>query len=385
MQEAIRGEGLDGWLFCNFHHRDKLADEILGIDTSLTNSRPWVYAVPASGAEPLGIVHAIEPGILGELPGERVSYVSREDFNAALRALGGKRWGVHASDTLPAISWLDAGTAAALEKAGLALCSAAGLVQRFRGLLNPAGIASHERAGRHLYDIVKLVWERVEQAFRHGEPLREGVLRTLILDEMKQRGLETDHPPIVGAGINTSDPHYDFSGSGERVREGDAVQLDLWAKEAGGIYADISWAGVFAPEPSPLVEKAFEDLVSAREGAYRFIEEELRAGRRVSGAQADQKTREILMGRGREKALRHRTGHGIDTECHGSGVNIDSVEFPDPRPLLEGSCFSLEPGIYFGPESGGFGLRTEIDVYIQGGRPVISGGERQFSLLTCRR
>ena len=157
MQEAIRGEGLDGWLFCNFHHRDKLADEILGIDPSLTNSRPWVYAVQAPGVQPRGIVHAIEPYILGELPVERVPYVSREDFIAALRALGGKRWGVHVSDTLPAISWLDAGTAAVLEKAGLTLCSAGGLVQRFRGLLDPAGIASHERAGRHLYEIVQLV------------------------------------------------------------------------------------------------------------------------------------------------------------------------------------------------------------------------------------
>jgi Xaa-Pro aminopeptidase len=60
-------------------------------------------------------------------------------------------------------------------------------------------------------------------------------------------------------------------------------------------------------------------------------------------------------------------------------VNIDSVEFPDDRLLLDGSCFSLEPGIYFER----FGMRTEIDVYIKDGQPVISGKKRQFELLCC--
>jgi Xaa-Pro aminopeptidase len=55
------------------------------------------------------------------------------------------------------------------------------------------------------------------------------------------------------------------------------------------------------------------------------------------------------------------------------------VEFPDSRPLLEGSCFSLEPGLYFTD----FGLRTEIDVYITHEKPVISGKNRQFAILTC--
>jgi Xaa-Pro aminopeptidase len=160
------------------------------------------------------------------------------------------------------------------------------------------------------------------------------------------------------------------------------IQFDLWAKEQapGAIYGDISWVGVFAPSASARVEEAFSDLLDAREGAYHFIEAELEAGRRPSGAMVDQKTREILIDRGYGEALKHRTGHGIDTECHGSGVNIDSVEFPDSRLLLDGACFSLEPGIYFSD----FGLRTEIDVYIQEGKPVISQGDRrQFSLLTC--
>jgi Xaa-Pro aminopeptidase len=205
-----------------------------------------------------------------------------------------------------------------------------------------------------------------------------------MLEEMDRRGLVTGHPPSVAAGVNSGNPHYDFTGGGSPVREGDVIQLDLWAKEKtpAAIYGDISWVGVFANAAAAETEQCFADLVSAREGACRFIEMELAAGREVSGAMVDRETRKMLTARGYGEALKHRTGHGIDTECHGSGVNMDSVEFPDSRLLLEGACFSLEPGLYFS----GFGMRTEIDVYIARGRPVISGKkhERQFKLLTCR-
>jgi Xaa-Pro aminopeptidase len=382
IQKAIRDEGLDGWLFCNFHHRDKLSDEILGIDSQATNSRRWVYGVPAHG-EPLGIVHIIEPDILKDLPGSKVSYLRGEEFFASLAPFAGKRWGVHSSESLCSISYLDQGTAATLEKAGLTLVSAAALIQRFKGLLDEKSIESHERAVSGLHRIVEIAWERVKRSYGEKKPLHEGDIRQLMLDEMKNQGLVPDHPPIVAGGVNSGNPHYDFSGAGAVFKAGEVIQFDLWAKEAaeGSVYGDISWVGVYAPQAPGPVEKAFGDLVRAREGVLDFITTELQAGRKLTGAMADQKARELLIGGGYGGAIKHRTGHGIDTECHGSGVNIDSVEFPDSRLLLEGSCFSLEPGIYFSD----FGLRTEIDVSIRRGKPVVSGGAspRQFTLLTC--
>jgi len=91
----------------------------------------------------------------------------------------------------------------------------------------------------------------------------------------------------------------------------------------------------------------------------------------------DAHVKSILAGAGYGGAVRHRTGHGIDTSVHGSGVNMDSVEFPDERLLLEGSCFSVEPGIYFAE----YGMRTEINVVITGAQPVVTGQEPQRELL----
>ncbi|MDR1318593.1 MAG: aminopeptidase P family protein [Treponema sp.] len=399
MQQALCGEGLDGWLFCNFRHRDRISDEILGIDPETTNSRLWLYVVPARG-EPLGIVHAIEKDGLRTggkaLPGAVVSYRSRAELLERLRPFAGKRWGAHFSEAITAISFLDAGTAALLERAGLSLVSAEGLLQRFKGLLDPAGIEAHEKAAGHLYEIVRLCWDRVRKSYAEREAICEGDIQELMLEEFGKRNLVTDHARIVAAGKNSANPHYDIpeeaagrARRGERFAEGDVIQFDLWARDPGpgGIYADISWVGVYAEQPAPHLEKAFAGLVEAREGALRFIGEELEAGRRPAGADIDRRTREILAGAGFEEALRHRTGHGIDTEVHGSGVNIDSVEFPDTRLLLDGACFSLEPGIYFPSAKetagGAFGMRTEIDVYIKDGKPVVSGDTPQFVLLHC--
>jgi Xaa-Pro aminopeptidase len=379
IQEAIRREKLDGWLFCNFHHRDRLADEILHINRDDTNSRLWVYAVPAEG-EPTGIINAVEPNILDKLPGQKRVYFGRDEFLAILKPLGGKRWGVHVSDTLIMVSYLDRGTAAVLESAGLELASAAGLVQRFKGLLDGEGIASHERAAAALYDIIEQTWETARKAYVDKKPLSEGDLLQVMTTAIEGRGLITDHAPIIAAGANAGNPHYKSTGAGAPIRDGDVVQFDLWAKEKapGAIYADIAWVGVFAPAPSAEQERTFKELVSVRESVYEHIAGELAAGRTISGAMADAKARAALVSLGYRSAMKHRTGHGIDTQCHGSGVNIDSWEFPDPRPILEGSCFSLEPGIYF-PN---FGMRTEVNVYIKASRAIISQGDRrQFSLL----
>jgi Xaa-Pro aminopeptidase len=274
-----------------------------------------------------------------------------------------------------------------LEEAGLHLSGAEGLLQRFKGLLDKSDMDAHEKAAEHLYEIVDIAWDLARRSFRSGSPVYEGDIQALMLEEFKKRNLSTGHPPIVAAGANSGNPHYDIahngngSPGGALFAPGDIIQFDLWAKDAGpgGIYADISWVGVFAESPAEKQRKVFADLTQAREGAFEFVRDELGAGRRPSGADVDRKTREILESLGYAGALRHRTGHGIDSEVHGSGVNMDSVEFPDTRLLLDGSCFSLEPGIYFAD----FGMRTEIDVYIKSGKPFVSGGARQFELLHC--
>ena len=383
LRDALVGSGADYWLFCNFHHRDPLSDRILELSPSTTNSRWWFYFVPATG-EPLRLVHGVEAGALDSLPGSLLRYDSRAALEAALARFKGKRVGVQWSETVSAISTLDHGMARLLESAGIVLVPADTLVQRLSGRIDAAGIASHEKAAANLYEIVRRVWARIDDRFRRRERLTELEAQGWILGLFEEMGMETDHPPIVGAGVHTNDPHFAPDRAVDRAFvEGDIVQLDLWAKlkAPAAVYADISWLGVFG---SSVPEKAlapFDALIAARDGAVSFISAASEGGRRLSGAEVDAHVRNGLIAAGYAGALRHRTGHGIDLEVHGSGANLDSVEFPDHRELIDGACFSVEPGLYFED----FGLRTEIDVYMKDGRPLVSGGKPQAAFLLCGR
>ncbi len=384
LQEAILREKSGGWLFSTLRGRDSLSLSILHLNRSGQNTRPWYYLVFPRG-EPLKIVHAIESEILKSLPGETEVYASREELSALLRErvlprLGGLPLACQYSADLPIISFLDHGTLLVLEAAGITTVSSASLLQRIRGILGEEEILSHSAAARSLYEIVPAAWGFVRSSMAAGDGLREGDVRDFILREFAARGLETDHPPIVASGPNSGDPHYSAAGRGDPVLPDAVLQLDLWAREKApeSIYADISWVGFTGKNPPDRLLGDFATLVSARDGVLDFIARRLREGKIPSGAETDLWARNFLAQAGHGPALRHRTGHGIDREVHGSGVNLDSVEFPDRRLLLEGSLFSVEPGIYFSD----YGLRTEVDVLIRENRPLVTGGEPQRGILT---
>lgn len=379
MQEAIRGESLDGWLFCNFRHRDSLTDSLLELDISAVSSRQWLYLVPPRG-EPVKIVHSIEREILSSLPGRTETYREKRELVGLLTHFSGMTCAILSDPNLPVLSTVDAASAALFSACGIRTVSAATLVQRVRGTLDERGIESHERAAGVLYRLVRAAWDAVASSFAAGAPAFEGDIRDFMTSYLAREGLVTDHPPIVACGSHSGDPHYAVSAGtrGARMKAGDIVQFDVWAKESDGIYADISWIGYCGPDvPDELARRA-NAAFGARDLVVDLIGQSLGNGARVTGRELDERARAYLLERVPADALRHRTGHGIDAECHGSGVNLDSIEFPDDRELLEGSCFSVEPGVYF--EDCGF--RTEINVYIKGGAPVVSGGPVQTRLLS---
>jgi Xaa-Pro aminopeptidase len=380
IQGAIARENLGGWLFFNFHHRDQFSDLFLGIPAQRMNSRRWFYFIPVSG-EPLKVCHAIEKGSLRELPGKTVYYSSQDALEDILSPLACS-CAVAYSETLPTLSYLDHGTARLLERWGFRLHPAETLIQETLGVLGPEQIAAHETAAAHLYQIVELVWDRIKESMRRGTDLTEKEVQGWILREIEKRGLETEHEPIVAAGPNAGDPHYAPEEASRTLTPGDVIQFDLWARlpGPGGTFADISWVGYLGADPPEEVKKTFALVCRARDRAVEFIRQRLAEGKPPRGSEVDDEARQVIFEGGQEDFLFHRTGHGIDAELHGWGVNLDSVEFPDHRILREGSCFSIEPGLY----KKEFGCRTEINGYIRDGGLVISGGPIQTDFLILR-
>lgn len=381
MQESTQNN-VFGWIFTNFEHRDSLTDTFLKLDSDKTATRRWVYIVPAEGT-PKKIVHSIETDILDSLPGEIIrEYHSFDHFKEILSSFAGKTFAVLADAENPMVSTVDGGFITLLNQCGIKTVSAASLIQRCSSLLTDSAVESQERAASILYRAIEEAWTYLCKCYKADIPCTEKTLQDMLMQCISDAGLVTDSLPIVAFGKNTGNPHYEVpSSGGAYIQKGDVVQFDIWAKERlsrddngelsplNPIYADISWVGVFAEKPTEEQQKRFEIVKEARDTVKKNIETAFAAGKNVTGLELDYQVRNVLISAGFEDMIKHRTGHGIDTDCHGRGVNLDCIEFPDKRILLEGSCFSVEPGLY-GKD---FGMRTEIDIYIKDHKPVISG------------
>lgn len=379
IQEAIRQENLDGWLFCNFSHRDKLTDRILRIDPNAVSTRSWYYFVPASG-EPVRLVHGMERSVLDPLPGTTRTYTARAELEQLLESFSGKNLAILSDKILTVLSTTSAGHHVTAESAGINLHSAAPLVQRLSAFKTVEDYESHQRAGAILFDAVTRAWKLISQKILSGTFPTEGEIRDFLFSCITGAGMITNDAPIVAAGENTATPHYQIpeGAGGMPILPETLVQFDLWGKFPDGMYADISWVGYTGRVCPDEYAERFRHICTARDLVVPAIDAALSEHRAISGAEIDALVREHLCSRIDDPAwIRHRTGHAIDRECHGSGVNLDSVEFPDSRPVIEGSCFSIEPGIYCDR----YGMRTEINAYVKNGKPEVSTLPVQMNIL----
>src|SRR6202022_5173342 len=86
IQQELRNQTLDGWLFFDHHLRDPLPYRILGLTPGKGPTRRWDYMIPAEG-EPIGMEHRIERNQLAGLPGDKIAYSSWTEQLAAVRRL----------------------------------------------------------------------------------------------------------------------------------------------------------------------------------------------------------------------------------------------------------------------------------------------------------
>jgi Xaa-Pro dipeptidase len=375
VQAALREQHLDGWLFYDHHHRDPLAYRILGLDENAHVTRRWFYLVPAVG-EPKKLVHRIESGRLDTLPGERTEYSSWQELEGGLKAMldGQTRLAMQYSprNAIMAIGLVDAGTVEVLREMGKEIVSSANLVSRFEAVLSEAQVASHYAAQEKIDRILAAAWIEMGARVR-GAGTDEFAMVEYLEQAMRAEGLVWEHGPNVSVGPNSADSHYEPTQESSRpIRRGDFVLIDIWARPAaaGSVFYDITWTGVVDREPTEREVLIFNTVRDARDAAVRVVQQAYAAGSAIAGWQADDAARAVIRQAGFGAWFTHRTGHNIATDLHGNGAHLDNLETHDERLLLPGTCFSVEPGLYF---QGEFGVRSEINMITGPGVAAVTG------------
>jgi Xaa-Pro dipeptidase len=235
----------------------------------------------------------------------------------------------------------------------------------------------HEEAARGLYASVHEAFAEIGRRIKSNTPTTEYDIQQFILSRFEDRKMFSKDPPIVAVNANSAAPHYGPTREHHLpINKGDFVLIDLWAKldKPNSVYADITWTSFVGDRPPDEVVKVFNLVRDARDAATEFVKEAFRDGRKTFGWQVDDVCRAVIQKAGYGDYFIHRTGHNIHTEVHGNGANIDNLETKDERVLIPRTCFSIEPGIYL---EGKFGVRSEIDVYVDEKGARVTGGEVQ--------
>ena len=374
IQAALRDCSINGWLFCDHHHRDAIAYRILGLPDFLMVSRRWFYLVPAHG-EPIKLVHQIEQFHLDSLPGTKRVYGTRHEFVDRLREMlsgvGDVAMQFSPNNMIFTLSVVDAGTVDLIRSFGKNVVSSANLVAQFEATWTEEQIRSHFAARDSIDAIMAAVFSEIGQQARNGGT-SEFEIQQWLEEAFRREDLTADSPPIVAVNENSGNPHYAPSPEHSKpIQPGDFLLLDVWGKKnaSNGVYYDISWTGFIGDSLPPRIAEIFDIVQRSRDAGIEKVRSSIAAGKKLCGWEVDKAAREVLDGAGYGKYLNNRVGHSIGTEVHGNGANIDNFESHDEREIIPNTCFSIEPGIYL-PE---FGLRSEVNMLIRNGSAEVTG------------
>jgi Xaa-Pro aminopeptidase len=382
IQRALADAGLDGWLLFDFQGANPIVAGMLGLK-GMISRRIFVW-IPREGV-PHALGHAIEPGPWETWPAgwTKASYSSWKSLESSVAEMVlGKRIAMEysAGDAVPYLDRVPAGVIEMVRAAGATeIVSSGELVTEFNATWSPANIASHVRAAEVIATIANAAFLIAGEKARTKKPITEFELMTWMQERFARAKLFTDHGPNVSVGANAANPHYEPTADNPRlIREGEVLLIDLWAHEQDGVWADQTWMATIGA-PSARAQEIWTTIRDARDAAIGLVQTEVAAGRAIRGGDVDDVARKVIVDRGFGEYFTHRTGHSIDARSiHGSGPHLDNLETREERLLIPGVGFSIEPGIYI---PGEIGMRTEVNVYLEPGRAVVTPRKIQTELI----
>jgi Xaa-Pro dipeptidase len=386
VQKSLFEFGLDGWLLYDFRGSNVLARRVLGLPEK-TGTRRFFYFIPVKG-EPSKLVHRIEAAALDDLPGDKTVYLPWQELEAGVGRMvkGRRRVAMEYSPRVsnPYVSRVDAGVIELVRDLGVEIVSSGDLIQQFEATWDDDQWRMHRDAEKVTISAFDLAFGLIADRTRDGGTIRETEVQSAIMDHFHRNGLTTYSPPIVGVGPHSGDPHYEpVVGKDGVIGKDDFVLIDLWAKleRPRSVYSDLTRVGFVGETVPQRYQDIFAIVARARDAAIACVRDAYAARRPLQGWEVDAACRKVIDDAGYGQYFIHRTGHNIGQEVHGNGAHMDNLETHEERLVLPRTCFSVEPGIYFEE----FGVRSEINVFVDGGGTVHVTGGLQTDVLPILR
>ena len=387
IQSAVSAAKINGWLIYDFRGSNPIFGQFIG-GKRFTTRRVYLW-IPATG-EPILLLHPVDSVAFADVKLSKLQYGGWQEMHANLKKiLSGKIAMEYSPDCeLPAVSYVDAGTVELIRAMNVTVVSSADLISSTIAAFSPDAFKSHMRAGDVTAEAMREAFNLIRESLVDETPITEMNVVQDILDRFARNHLETADAPIVAVNGHGSDPHFEVSHiSPAPIHAGDWILIDLWARVPGDqhVYSDITWVGYCGKTVSAEYQKAYDATIAARDASLQCAVDAWKVGRVLHGWELDEAARHIFIKAGYEKNIRHRTGHSLSPgpKVHGLGMNLDNIETRDTRIMQPRTGFTIEPALYFPDGKHSFGVRSEINVYVdpKAGPIVSSSMQGKIELL----
>jgi len=234
----------------------------------------------------------------------------------------------------------------------------------FEMKINPVNLM---KAQKNKFEIehLKDAFQRTDNVLRairdyinNNDNLSEFDIAYELVKEFKNQGaLGLSFAPIVAINQNSALAHYSKCSKDVFLTDGSLVLIDCGGYFEGGLATDVTRVFVKG-EPSPLHKKIYTNVLKAFLNAYNYSKTHENSP--VYGYELHNFVKEFFNGRDLDGfVFNHGLGHGIGINVHEYPPNLSDREIAKV-PLLDGECFSIEPGLY---KQGEFGVRLENSCY----------------------
>ncbi len=214
---------------------------------------------------------------------------------------------------------------------------------------------------------LKIAFQKTDKAVRairdfinQNDNISEHDIAAQLEKEFKKQGaLGLSFNSIVAKDKNSALAHYSKSSKDEIITEGSLILIDCGAYFEGGLATDITRVFVKG-SPDKLQKKIYTTVLKAFLRAFNYAKTTTK--RPISGFEIDKSIHEFFNSTDTEGfVFNHGLGHGIGINVHEYPPNLSTGEIAK-TPILEGMCFSIEPGLY---KEGFFGVRLENSCYFK--------------------
>ncbi len=380
IQKQIQTMNQDAWIVVDYENRNQALVSLLG-NKMLT--RKIFLVIPKVG-RPYLICHSIDTVFLSDIETKKrfdlfVYKTWQEMLELEKRLFSSYHtvlMDISDRGLLPRVSLADYGSVSYIMSLGIQVNSSADLLQTLTAVYSANAHKLQLQADALALTIKDEAFRKIKKLILKNGETDEYEIQQFICQRFHEEGMVYDDEPIVAIGKNASNPHYGPTKAiHSPIKKGDLVLIDMWAKmnHPEGVYADITWMGYVGNDIPKVYEDRFAILKKDIDLCVDFLKKELPL-RAIKGYEVDDVSRQYIREKGYGDYYVHRVGHNIavDVSPHGPGVNMDNYESHDDRTILNGVCFSLEPGIY-APD---FGMRSETNVYIENNEPIVVAGRQ---------